>query len=73
MIVPNISISEKEFKKLGLQKDKFTYAEFVEIVSKNQARRMLNKSVELAEKLGLAKMSMNLISKEVKAVGKSRQ
>ncbi|OFX17026.1 MAG: hypothetical protein A2033_04725 [Bacteroidetes bacterium GWA2_31_9] len=64
----NISISELEFDKFGLKKDKLTFTEFIDIISKEISRQTLNKCIELSEKYGLSKMTMDEISNEVKAV-----
>ena len=67
----NISISDLEFRKFGLKKEKLSFSDLLELVSKEVTRRNLTESVELAEKYGLSKMSMAEISKEVKAVRKN--
>lgn len=64
----NISISDFEFNKFGLKDEKFTFSEFIELVSKELSRQTLSKSVQLAKKHGLSKMTMDEITKEVKAV-----
>lgn len=67
----NISISDLEFRKFGLKKEKISFSDLLELVSKEVTKRNLSESVELAEKYGLSKMSMAQISKEVKAVRKN--
>jgi hypothetical protein len=67
----NISISDLELDKFGIKKDKISFSEFVDLVSKELTRQTLNKCVELAEKYGLSKMTMDDITKEVKAVRKN--
>jgi len=67
----NISISDIEFRKFGLKKEKLSFSDLLEIVSKEVVKRNLAESVEMAEKYGLSKMSMAEISKEVKAVRKN--
>ncbi|MBK6274451.1 MAG: hypothetical protein IPF58_06995 [Saprospirales bacterium] len=64
----NISISDIEFNKFGLKNDKFTFSEIVDIIGKELTRQNLNKCLELAEKYGLSKMTMDEITNEVKAV-----
>lgn len=64
----NISISDIEFNKLGIRKDRLTFSEFVELVKKDLMRQNLNKCIELSEKYGLSSMTMDEISEEVKAV-----
>lgn len=67
----NISISDLELDKFGIKKDKISFSEFVDLVSKELTRKTLNKGIELAEKYGLSKMTMEEITKEVKAVRKN--
>lgn len=67
----NISISDLELDKFGIKKDKISFSEFVDLVSKELSRQTLNKCVELAEKYGLSKLTMEDITKEVKAVRKN--
>ncbi len=64
----NISISDLEYNKFGLKGDKLSFSEFVDIVSNELSRQTLNDCVELAEKYGLSKMTMDEIIEEVKAV-----
>jgi hypothetical protein len=67
----NISISDLDLDKFGIKKDKISFSEFVALVSKQLTRQTLNKCVELAEKYGLSGMTMDQITKEVKAVRKN--
>jgi hypothetical protein len=64
----NVSISDLEFSKFGLKKDKFSFSELLDLVSNELTRKALNESIELAEKYELSDMSMDEISNEVKAV-----
>ena len=70
----NISISDLEFNKFGLKEENLSFSEFIDIVSNELSRQTLNECVDLAEKYGLSKMTMDAISEEVKAVrnGKAR-
>lgn len=63
----NISISEIEFSMFGLKKDKLSFSELLDLVSRQLTKQALNNSTELAEKYELAGMSMDEISNEVKA------
>ena len=67
----NISISDLELDKFGIKKDKISFSEFVDLVSKELTRQTLIRCVELADKYGLSKMTMDEITKEVKAVRKN--
>ncbi|MBH2004643.1 MAG: hypothetical protein I8H66_08130 [Sphingobacteriia bacterium] len=64
----NIDISDLEYEKFGLNADKFSFSEFLDMVSREISRQTLKKSVELAERYGLSNMTMDEISAEVKAV-----
>jgi hypothetical protein len=64
----NISISDIEFSKFGIKSENLNFTEFIELVTRELTRQNLNKSIELAEKYGIAKMTMEDITNEVKAV-----
>ncbi len=64
----NVSISDIEYNKFGLQNDSLTFTDFIDIVSKELTRQNLNKCIALAEKYGISKMTMDDITNEVKAV-----
>ena len=67
----NVSISDIEYNKFGLKEDKLTFTDFIDIVSKELTRQNLSKCVELADKYGISKMTMDDITNEVKAVRKN--
>ena len=67
----SISISDLEYNKFGIKADKLSFSDFVEIVSKELMRQNLGKSIELAEKYGLSKLTVEDITKEVNAVRKN--
>ena len=64
----NISISDTEFNKFGLKQNNLTCSDLIMLIRKELMRENLNKCLELAEKYGLSKMTMEEISEEVKAV-----
>ncbi len=64
----NISISDTEFNKFGLKQNNLTFSNLIMLIRKELMRQNLNKCLELAEKYGLSKMTMEEISEEVKAV-----
>ena len=66
-----VSISDLEFSKFGLRKEKISFSDLLDLVSKEVTKKNLTESVELAEKYGLSNMTMAEISKEVKAVRKN--
>ena len=59
---------DKIIGKIGTpNRDSFENELQKELISNSQTRKNLNKCVELAEKYGLSKMTMEEITKEVKA------
>lgn len=68
MRILNISISDIEYDRFGLKNEKLSFSELLEIVNKELQKLNLKKSVELAEKYNLSKLSMDEITEEVKAV-----
>jgi len=67
----NISISEIEYNKFGIKKDSLSFSDFVDLISRELSRQTLDKCIELSEKFGLSDLTMDEISKEVKAVRKN--
>lgn len=64
----NISISELEYDKFNLKEDNLSFSELLDIVSREMARDNLRKSVKLAEKYGISRITMEEIDEEIKAV-----
>lgn len=64
----NISISDLEYNKFGIKDENLSFSDFIDLVSKELTRQNLTKCIELAEKYGLSKMTMEEITDEVKAV-----
>ena len=64
----NISISDTEYNKFGLKDEKLSFTDFVDLVSKELTRQNLNKCVELADKYGISRMTMDEITNEVRSV-----
>ena len=64
----NVSISDIEFNKFGLKEEKLTFTDFIDLVSKELTRQNLKKCLELADKYGISKITMDEITSEVKAV-----
>lgn len=67
----NVSISENEYSKFGLKDEKLTFSDIIELIRKELSRQNLNKCLELADKYGISKMTMEEITNEVKAVRKN--
>ena len=64
----SISISDLEYNQFGINKDKLSFTEFVDIVNKEITKQAMNNCVRLAERYELSRMTMDEISQEVKAV-----
>ena len=64
----NVSISDIEYNKFGLKDDTLTCTDFIDLVSKELTRQNLDRCLELADKYGISKMTMDEITNEVKAV-----
>ena len=67
----NVSISDIEYNKFGLKEEKLTFTDFIDLVSKELTRQNLSKCLELADKYGISKMTMDEITNEVKVVRKN--
>ena len=67
----NVSISDIEYNRFGLKDEKLTFTEIIDVVSRELTRQNLNKCLELADKYGISKMTMDEITNEVKAVRKN--
>jgi hypothetical protein len=61
-----IQISDFEFNQLGLNKNNLSFSELIEIIEKKIAKKTLEKSIQLANKYGLSKMTMEEIDEEIK-------
>ena len=67
----NVSISDIEYNKFGLKEEKLTFTDFIDLVSKELTRQNLSKCLELADKYGISKTTMDEITNEVKVVRKN--
>jgi hypothetical protein len=63
-----VSISDLEYRKFGLKGDKIAFSEFIDVIRRELARQSLEHALDLAEKHGLSKMTMDEIDDEVRAV-----
>jgi len=63
----NIQISDFEFNQLGLNKNTISFSELIEIIGKKINKQTLEKSIQLANKYGLSKMTMEEIDDEIEA------
>jgi hypothetical protein len=67
----NVSISDLEYCKFGLKNDNLSFTELVDLIGRELTKRSMDRSIELSERFGLSKMTMDEISREVKAVRKN--
>lgn len=63
-----ISISENDFQKYNFGSGEIKFADLVELISREYAKKALLESNEIAEQVGLLKMTMDEINAEIKAV-----
>jgi len=63
----NIQISDFEYNQLGLDKKTISFSELIDIIGKKITKQTLERSIQLANKYGLSKMTMKEIDDEVKA------
>ncbi|MEA3447526.1 MAG: hypothetical protein U9Q98_03625 [Bacteroidota bacterium] len=63
----NIQISDFEFNQLGLNKNTISFSELIDIIGKKITKQTLERSIQLSNKYGLSKMTMDEINDEVKA------
>ena len=64
----NISISDIEFNRFGLKSDNISFSDFLDIVSRELSKQRLTESLRLASKFGISELTMDEITREVKAV-----
>ncbi len=62
----NIQISDFEFNQLGLTKNALSFSELVDVIEKKITKQTLEKSIRLANKFGLSKMTIDDINNEIK-------
>ena len=63
----SVQLSDFEFNRLGLNKDTLSFPELKEIIGKKITKQTLEKSIRLANKHGLSKITMEDINDEIKA------
>ena len=64
----SVSISDLEYNQFGINNDRLSFTEFVDLVNKEITKQTLNRCIQLAEKYKLSRMSMDEITDEVKAI-----
>jgi hypothetical protein len=63
-----IKVSETDFQRYNLGGDEIKFTDLVEVIKQEYARQALLACNEIAEKVGLSKMTMEEINAEIKAV-----
>ncbi len=63
-----ISVSENDFQKYNFGSGEIKFTDLVELISREYAKKALLESNEIAEQVGLSKMTMDEINAEIKAV-----
>lgn len=63
-----IKVSETDFQKYNLGSEEIKFTDLVELISREYARKALLACNEIAEQVGLSKMTMDEINAEIKAV-----
>ena len=63
-----IKISETDFQRYKLGSGEIKFTDLVEVIKQEYARQALLECNEIAEKVGLSKMTMEEINAEIKAV-----
>lgn len=64
----NVSISEIEFNKFGLTNNEISFSELLELISNEFHKINLRKSIQLAQKYNLSKLSNEEINEEINAI-----
>ena len=64
----SVFISEIEFNKFGLTNNEISFSELLEIISNEFHKINLRKSIQLAQKYNLSKLSNEEINEEIKAI-----
>lgn len=63
-----VRVSETDFQKYDLGSEAIKFTDLVELISREYARQALLECNEIAEQVGLSKMTMDEIDAEIKAV-----
>jgi hypothetical protein len=68
MLSIKLKISETDFQRYNLESQELKFTDLVEKISLEYARKSLLECNEIAERVGLSKMTMEEINAEIKAV-----
>lgn len=64
----NISVSELEYEKFGIEKENLSFSELLDILERELARKNLKEAVNLGSKYGFSNTTMEEIDKEIKEI-----
>jgi hypothetical protein len=64
----NISVSDSEYEKLGLNEENVSFAELLDILKREIARENLREAIKLGEKYGFSGTTMEEIDREIKEI-----
>jgi len=68
MGILQVSVTTQDLKKYGLDKPQISFEELLDKISTELARQALYASQDIAERVGLSRMTLEEINAEVKAV-----
>ena len=68
MGILQVSVTAQDLKKFGLDKSKISFEELLDKISSELARQALYNCQDIAERVGLSRMTLEEINAEVKAV-----
>ncbi len=64
----SVPISDIEFNKFGFSSNSISFSELLDVINRELLKSKLDKSIQLAQKYNLSKMSMDEITNEVKSL-----
>ena len=64
----NISVSDSEYEKLGLNEENVSFAELLDILKREIARENLREAIKFGEKYGFSGTTMEEIDREIKEI-----
>ncbi len=68
MSILQVSVTEQDLKKFGLDKTNISFEELLDKISTELARQALYTCQDIADRVGLSRMTLEDINAEIKAV-----
>jgi hypothetical protein len=68
----NVQLSDSEPDELDLKRNTLSFSELIEIIARKIMKQTLEKSIQLEEKYGLSKMTIEEIGDEIKVYRNKR-